>query len=90
MGNYPVYVTVERSKSAIFHDWLRSVAGYAVIGVPAAIALVALSLLALRRTRREQQALARAATELSAEDRSELLRFAEFLQTRSPRSANRG
>lgn len=36
------------------------------------------------------QALARAATELSAEDRAELLRFAEFLQTRSPRRANRG
>jgi len=36
------------------------------------------------------QALARAATELSVEDRSELLRFAEFLQTRGPRSANRG
>src|SRR5580698_117105 len=36
------------------------------------------------------QALARAATELSAEDRSELLRFAEFLQTRGPRSAPRG
>jgi len=36
------------------------------------------------------QALARAATELSVEDRDELLRFAEFLQTRSPRSASRG
>ena len=36
------------------------------------------------------QALARAAAELSAEDRDELLRFAEFLQTRGPRSANRG
>lgn len=36
------------------------------------------------------QALARAATELSADDRVELLRFAEFLQTRPPRSANRG
>lgn len=36
------------------------------------------------------QALARAATELSVEDRNELLRFAEFLQTRSPRSTNRG
>lgn len=35
------------------------------------------------------QALARAATGLSADDRDELLRFAEFLQTR-PRSANRG
>jgi transcriptional regulator with XRE-family HTH domain len=36
------------------------------------------------------QALARAATEMSAEDRNELLRFAEFLQTRNPRSAPRG
>lgn len=36
------------------------------------------------------QALARAATELSPKDREELLRFAEFLQTRSPRSANGG
>lgn len=36
------------------------------------------------------QALARAATELSAEDRAELLHFAEFLQTRGPRSTKRG
>jgi transcriptional regulator with XRE-family HTH domain len=36
------------------------------------------------------QALARAATELSSEDREELLRFAEFLQLRAPRSASRG
>jgi transcriptional regulator with XRE-family HTH domain len=36
------------------------------------------------------QALARAASELSAADRAELLRFAEFLQTRTPRSTNRG
>lgn len=36
------------------------------------------------------KALARAATELSAEDRNELLRFAEFLQTRNSRSARGG
>ncbi|MCW3474689.1 helix-turn-helix domain-containing protein [Limobrevibacterium gyesilva] len=36
------------------------------------------------------KALARAATELSAEDRDELLRFAKFLQARSPRGASRG
>jgi transcriptional regulator with XRE-family HTH domain len=35
-------------------------------------------------------ALARAATELSADDRAELLRFAEFLQTRPARTAARG
>ena len=32
------------------------------------------------------QALARAATELSAEDRAELLQFAQFLQLRPPRT----
>lgn len=36
------------------------------------------------------RALARAATELSADDRDELLRFAEFLQSRGPRSIKRG
>jgi transcriptional regulator with XRE-family HTH domain len=36
------------------------------------------------------RALARAATDLSAADRKELLRFAEFLQTRNSRSGNRG
>lgn len=36
------------------------------------------------------QALARAATELSVQDRDELLRFAEFLQTRTSRTDNHG
>lgn len=36
------------------------------------------------------QALARAATALSTEDRAELLRFAEFLQLRGPKSAPNG
>lgn len=36
------------------------------------------------------QALARAATELSSDDRAELLRFAEFLQMRGPRGEDRG
>jgi transcriptional regulator with XRE-family HTH domain len=36
------------------------------------------------------QALARAAKELSSEDRDELLRFAQFLQTRGPRRGDRG
>lgn len=35
-------------------------------------------------------ALARAATELSTDDRAELLRFAEFLQARPTRSVDRG
>ena len=60
VGNYPVYVTIERTKASIVQDWLRSVAGYTMIGIPAAIALIGLSLLALRQTRREQFAQAQA------------------------------
>jgi len=60
VANYPVYVTIERKKASILQEWLRSVIGYTVIGVAAAIALIGLSFLALWRTRREQSALAEA------------------------------
>jgi len=36
------------------------------------------------------QALARAATELSVDDRAELLRFAKFLQLKDPKGTSRG
>jgi len=60
LANYPVYVTIERTRASIVQEWLETMAGYAAIGVPAAIGLILLSLLALRRTRREQLALAEA------------------------------
>ncbi len=60
LANYPVYVTIERTRASIVREWLETMAGYAAIGVPAAIGLMLLSLLALRRTRREQMALAAA------------------------------
>jgi two-component system NtrC family sensor kinase len=60
VGNYPVYATVERRKASVLGDWLETVAGYAGIGAPAAIALIALSVLALRRARREELAVVRA------------------------------
>jgi signal transduction histidine kinase len=60
LANYPVYVAIGRTQASILMDWLRSMIGYAVIGVPAAVGFLLLSLLALRRTRREQQALAQA------------------------------
>jgi len=60
LANYPVYVTIERTRASIEEEWLKAMAGYAAIGVPAAIGLILLSLLALRRTRREQSALAAA------------------------------
>jgi two-component system, NtrC family, sensor kinase len=60
LANYPVYVTVGRTRAAITRDWLIAMAGYAAVGVPAAIGLMLLGLMALRRTRREQAALAAA------------------------------
>jgi two-component system NtrC family sensor kinase len=61
LANYPVYVTIERTQASIVREWLEAMAGYVAIGVPAAIGLMLLSLLALRRTRREQLALAEVA-----------------------------
>jgi two-component system, NtrC family, sensor kinase len=60
VGAYPVYVTIERTKASILDHWWHSILGYVLMGVPAAIALLGLTLLALRRTRREQSALAQA------------------------------
>ena len=60
VGAYPVYVTIERTKASILDNWLRSMIGYVMIGLPAEIALVGLTLLALYRTRRERSALAQA------------------------------
>ena len=60
LANYPVYVAIGRTRASILGEWLETLAGYAAIGVPASIALMVLSLFALRRTRREQAALAEA------------------------------
>ena len=60
VSDYPIYVTIERTKASILQNWLHSIVGYLFLGVPAEIALVGLTLLALRRTSREQEAQARA------------------------------
>ncbi|HXP05052.1 MAG TPA: ATP-binding protein [Stellaceae bacterium] len=65
VADYPVYVAISRSQAAIFHEWLGSMTGYAIVEIPAAIALIVLSVMALRRTRREQAALTRARDEVA-------------------------
>jgi signal transduction histidine kinase len=64
LPNYPIYATVARSWDSIVAEWQHAVMTHLFFGVPATLGLVALSLLALRRTRLEQAAMeeARAAT----------------------------
>jgi len=60
LASYPVYVAIGRTRSSILWEWLESIVGYAAIGVPAAIGFMLLTLMALRRTQREQAALGEA------------------------------
>jgi signal transduction histidine kinase len=60
LANYPVYVSISRTQASILNEWAYSMIGYAAIGAPAAVGFLLLSLLALRRTHREQLALAQA------------------------------
>ncbi len=60
LADYPVYVAIARTKASIRHEWLESIVGYAVIGISAALGLLMLSSLALRRAQREKHAIERA------------------------------
>jgi two-component system, NtrC family, sensor kinase len=60
LAKYPVYVAIARTRVSILREWAGSVATIAALGTASAIALMLLSLIALRRTRREQAALAQA------------------------------
>ena len=60
LADYPVYVAITRTQASILDEWLRSMTGYAAIGTPAVLGLVVLCLIAIKRTRQEQEALARA------------------------------
>jgi signal transduction histidine kinase len=60
VGNYPIYVSLSRAKASVLHDWLLAISGYFAIAGASILGLVLLCLLALRRTHREQAALAQA------------------------------
>jgi signal transduction histidine kinase len=57
---YPLYVVAGRDRAAIVAVWRSTMLSHLVFGVPATIALFALTWTALVRTRREAAALARA------------------------------
>ena len=68
---YPVYVVAGRRFKAIRHAWRWQMASYLWYGIPVTFALLAITLLALRRTRREQAALAHAHAEMQRRELAE-------------------
>ncbi|GBU18279.1 cache domain-containing protein [Methylobacterium sp.] len=59
LDDYPVYTGFGLSTRVVLETWRRNVLGYALVAGLTALALLAASLLALRRTRQEQVATAR-------------------------------
>jgi len=59
VGDYPVYVAFGTDTSALLGRWHRQLAIYAVVAVAAAAILLVFAVLALRRARAEQEAIAR-------------------------------
>ncbi len=51
LAGYPVYVLTSVSESAVRSDWLSFMATHMIFGVPATLLMIAISWLALRRTR---------------------------------------
>ena len=64
LTDYPAYVAVGRRWSAVIGDWRDIMATHLIFGVPATLALLALSLLATRQWRRQHDTLARLQSEV--------------------------
>ena len=60
LANYPIYVTVGRSWASIQAEWRDLMVSHLYFGIPATLSLMVLTLVALRYTRREHAAMARA------------------------------
>ena len=50
-GDFPVYVVADVGRTAIVAAWLRTMGGHLIYGIPVTLALIAASVIALRRTR---------------------------------------
>ena len=68
---YPLYIVAGRTRASIIAGWRRTIAGHLLFGVPATMALFAVTWTALVRTRREMDALARANREIERRERAE-------------------
>src|SRR5581483_44871 len=60
---YPVYVAASYDRNAIIDHWLLTMAIHLIYGVPVTLALILVTHSAIRRTEREQRAVAQARDE---------------------------
>ena len=63
LGLYPVYITVGMDYVTILRGWREKMASHLVFGAPATLALIAITIVALRRTERARAALLQAQEE---------------------------
>jgi signal transduction histidine kinase len=79
--DYPIYVSVGLSRSAVIDGWLRLMGSHLIFGVPAMLALVALSYFAMWRSQAADRAMAAVAAETERRKAAEdTLRHAQRMQ----------
>jgi signal transduction histidine kinase/ActR/RegA family two-component response regulator len=68
---HPIYALATIDRTSVVARWMRAMADHLMFGLPAALALVFVALLALRQTRREGAALAQLRSETRRREASE-------------------
>jgi len=71
LDNYPVYVTVGMDYGTIIGGWWDKTMNQLIFGVPATFALIAITIVALRRTERARLALLQAQDETQRREQAE-------------------
>jgi two-component system NtrC family sensor kinase len=71
LPNVNVFTLVGINRESIIEEWLTKLAYYLIFGIPATLALFALSVIALRRTRGATVALAQLQREVTRRERTE-------------------
>jgi len=71
LGAYPLYVTVGMDRATILGAWFDRMTSQLVFGLPATLALIAMTFVALRRTERARDALLRAEEEAQRREQAE-------------------
>ncbi len=72
MPNYNIYVVSGIDSEVVIRDWLKTMSGHLIFGVPATLAMFGLALFALRRTRREALAHSQLQQEVTRREQTEL------------------